>query len=205
MHSDEMKRRAYVLIEMLIVMGLIGLLLSVSVISLQAVWGNSGFRNQAQELVNLFQMAQEAAAQSDRRYAVILYFTDQMYILREFASTDLETIPDDEFRQLVENEAKRPEPTAAHIARAFKELLRTKLQKKGLLILANLEMLFVYNIELELLRIMAADENHILLLLPGRRMSGKIIMFPGLVEESSYMLPTNLIAENHLWELRENR
>lgn len=115
----------------------------------------------------------------------------------------LETIPDDEFRQLAEHEAKRPEPTAAHIARAFKELLRTKLQKKGLLILAHLEMLFVYNIELELLRIMAADENRILLLLPGRRMSGKIIMFPGLVEENSYMLPTNLIAENHLWELRE--
>ncbi len=31
----------------------------------------------------------------------------------------LDAIPDDEFRQLAENEAKRPEPTAAHVVRAF--------------------------------------------------------------------------------------
>jgi hypothetical protein len=113
----------------------------------------------------------------------------------------LDSIPDDEFRQLVENEAKRPEPTAAHVARAFETFLRTKLRGKGLVVLSSLEMLFAYHLELNLLRTMAADDDRILLLLPGRRMSGRIMMFPDL-NEGSYTLPNNLIADNHLWELR---
>ena len=40
-----------------------------------------------------------------------------------------------------------------------------------------------------------------LLLLPGRRSSGRIIMFHEM-DEGNYTLPTNLIAENHLWEIR---
>ncbi len=114
----------------------------------------------------------------------------------------LNTIPDNEFRQLVENEAKRPEPTAAHVAKAFEMFLRSRLLRKGLIVLSNLETLFAYNLELNLLRTMAADDDRILLLLPGRRSSGKIIMFPNL-DEGSYTLPTNLIADNHLWEVRE--
>jgi len=113
----------------------------------------------------------------------------------------LKAIPDDEFRHLVENEAKRPEPTAAHVAKAFEQFLRGKLNGKRLLVLANLEMLFAYHIELNLLRTMAADDDRVLLLLPGKRSGGRIVMFPGLTE-GTYMLPTNLIAENHLWELR---
>jgi hypothetical protein len=114
----------------------------------------------------------------------------------------LKSIPDDEFKDLVANEAKRPEPTAAHVAKAFEIFLRSKLRGKGLIVLANLEMLFAYHLELNLLRTMAADEDRILLLLPGQRRAGKIVMFPDL-QEGSYTLPTNLIAENHLWELRE--
>lgn len=114
----------------------------------------------------------------------------------------LKSIPDDEFRQLVENEAKRPEPTAAHVAKAFEMFLRSKLRRKGLVVLSNLEMLFAYHLELNLLRTMAGDEDRILLLLPGKRISGKLIMFPDL-DEGSYTLPTNLIAENHLWEVKE--
>ncbi|RJP35076.1 MAG: hypothetical protein C4527_01185 [Candidatus Omnitrophota bacterium] len=114
----------------------------------------------------------------------------------------LDSIPDGEFRDLVENEAKRPEPTATHVKKAFEIFLRSKLQKNGLVVLASMEMLFAYPMELNLLRSIAADEHKIVLLLPGRRSSGKIIMFPDL-EEGSYMLPTNLIAENHLWEIRD--
>jgi len=49
----------------------------------------------------------------------------------------LDAIPDDEFRQLAENEAKRPEPTAAHVAKAFERFLRAKLRGKGLVVLSN--------------------------------------------------------------------
>ena len=113
----------------------------------------------------------------------------------------LDAIPDDEFRQLVENEAKRPEPTAAHVAKAFERFLRANLTG-GVLVLSNLELLFAYSVELNLLRTMAADEDRILLLLPGRRSRDRIVMFHE-IEDSDYTLPTNLIADNHLWEVRE--
>jgi len=112
----------------------------------------------------------------------------------------LDTIPDEEFRELVENEAKRPEPTASHVAKAFEIYLRSKLQGKGLIVLSNIEMLFAYHLELNLLRTMATDGDRVLLLLPGHRSGGKIIMYPDS-GEGSYTLPTNLIAQDHLWEL----
>ena len=113
----------------------------------------------------------------------------------------LDTIPDDEFKALVENEAKRPEPTAAHVAQAFERFLRGQLRGKGVVVLASLEILFAYHLELNLLRTMAADADRVLLILPGRRDGGKVIMFPDW-PEGSYTLPTNLIADNNLWELR---
>ncbi len=112
----------------------------------------------------------------------------------------LYAIPDEEFRQLVEKEAKRPEPTAAHVAKAFETFLRSNLQGKGLIVLCNLEMLFAYHLELHLLRTMATDDDRVLLLLPGHRSSGKIIMYPES-DEWIYTLPINLIAQDHLWEL----
>jgi len=114
----------------------------------------------------------------------------------------LDSIPDDEFKLLVVNEAKRPEPTASHVLKAFELFLRSKLKGKGLVILIGLEMIFAYHLELNLLRTMAADDDRVLLLLPGRRTSGKVIMFPDM-PEGSYTLPVNLIAENHLWEISE--
>lgn len=114
----------------------------------------------------------------------------------------LDAIPDAEFHTLVEDEAKRPEPTAAHVARAFEVFLRKQLSGKILVILAHLELLFAYHVEFSLLRTLAADDTRILLLLPGKREAGQIIMFPGL-DTGSYSLPPTLIAENHLWELRE--
>lgn len=113
----------------------------------------------------------------------------------------LESIPDDEFKQLVENEAKRPEPTAKHVANAFDNFLRSNIRDNSLVILANLELIFAYNLELNILRTIAADENRILLLLPGKRNGNRIAMFPEWTE-NSFTLPTNLIAENHLWEIK---
>ena len=114
----------------------------------------------------------------------------------------LDEIPDEEFRTLVENEAKRPEPTAAHVAKAFERFLRSRIKGRGPIVLGHLEMLFAYHLELNLLRTIATDEDQIILLLPGRRQAGRVIMFPELTE-GSYTLPLNLIAENHMWEVTE--
>ena len=63
-------------------------------------------------------------------------------------------------------------------------------------------MLFAYNLELNLLRTMAVDEHRVLLLLPGQANGSRIAMFPSQ-EEASYTLPTNLVADNHMWEITE--
>jgi len=112
----------------------------------------------------------------------------------------LDAIPDEEFRNLAMDEAKRPEPTAAHVARAFEMFLRERLRESGLVVLNGLEMIFAYQVELSFLRTVAADDHRVLMLLAGRRSHGRIMMFPEL-DDTSYVLPTNLIADNHLWEL----
>jgi len=114
----------------------------------------------------------------------------------------LEAIPDDEFRTLAENEAKRPEPTTTHVHRAFEKFLRARLKESGLIILERLELLFAYNLELSLLRTMAADDYRIILLLPGIIRGNAVVLFPEL-EDTQFKLPSNLIAENHMWEIRE--
>ena len=110
-------------------------------------------------------------------------------------------------------EGKRPEPTAAHVARAFERFLRANLTGlpapgaarqagKGILVLSNLEMLFAYRIELNLLRTMAADEDRVLLLLPGRRSRGRIIITFHETDKDT-TLPTNPMAGNQLRRIRE--
>ncbi len=113
----------------------------------------------------------------------------------------LDAIPDDEFRKLVHDEAKRPEPTAAHVSNAFEQFIRSNLAGKGLSVLRDLELVLAYHLELNLLRTLAADRDRVLLLLPGRRERGGVILFPES-DCGSYTLPTNLIADNNLWELR---
>jgi hypothetical protein len=113
----------------------------------------------------------------------------------------LDAIPDEEFRNLVVNEARRPEPIAAYVAQAFETFLRMHFKENGLVVLESLEILFAYDSDLSLLRTLATDSHRILLLLPGKWEHGRVVMFPDQ-EDGEYTLPANLIAENHLWELR---
>ncbi|MCI0499193.1 MAG: type II secretion system GspH family protein [Planctomycetales bacterium] len=85
--------KAFVLVEMLMVIGLIALMAGAAMISFGAMWGNLRFKRQAEQLVAALQMAQNAAAESDRRYAVVLDFSEQAYVLREFETLDLQ-MPD---------------------------------------------------------------------------------------------------------------
>lgn len=114
----------------------------------------------------------------------------------------LDAIPDTEFRALVEREAKMPAPTAAHVLQAFETFLRDVLKHENFVILEYLEILFAYRCELSLLRTLPTDDKHVLLLLPGRRERDRIIMYPEQTD-AEFMLPSTLIAENHLWELKD--
>ena len=115
----------------------------------------------------------------------------------------LNAIPDDEFKELADNEPKKPEPTVQHVKQSFESFLRSGLGDHDVLVLSGLEMLFAYHIELNLLRTLATDDKRIILLLPGKRnRQGEVEMFAGLTDQV-YILPTNFIAENHMWELSD--
>ena len=109
---------------------------------------------------------------------------------------------DEQFRTLVNDEAKRPEPTRASIGSAFEAFIKEKLQTNKTLILKDLELVFIYNIDLSALRVLAADQHRIILLMPGKRVRDRIQMFPG--SDYDFSLPRNLIAENHIWEIQSN-
>jgi len=88
--------RALVLLEMLMVLIIIALMAGVVTVCLSGISTRTKFERQAYVFINILKMAQNAAAESDRRYAVILDFNEQAYTLRQFASLDLETIPPEE-------------------------------------------------------------------------------------------------------------
>jgi len=110
----------------------------------------------------------------------------------------LDAIPDTEFRRLVADEARHPEPVRAHVERAFGTFLRATLRGDGPLVLANLELLFPYVVDLGLLRTLATDADQVVLLLPGRLEGFRVTLFEEAAE-GGYALPANLIAANHLW------
>lgn len=91
-----------VLIEMLAVVALIALLTGVAMLSFGALWRGHQFQARAQRLVQTFQMAYEAAAQSDRRYAVILDRQQNRYILRQFYALDFSDPADQDSAILAE-------------------------------------------------------------------------------------------------------
>jgi hypothetical protein len=64
--------------------------------NLSGLLTRSTFRAQAQELVSTMQSAISAAAESNRRYGIIINIAEQSYTLREITSAELYEIPEEE-------------------------------------------------------------------------------------------------------------
>jgi hypothetical protein len=77
------------------------------------------------------------------------------------------------------------------------------LKDASLLALKNLEILFAYDLELNCLRIRAANKKHILMLLPGERVGDRIILFHEAPSNNHRTLPITMVPEDHIWELNE--
>lgn len=86
----------FVLVEMLMVVGLIGLMSGIAMLSFSSMWGNLRFKRQAEDLVNVFQMAYNSSVETSRRYAVVLDFAGQGFVLREYKSLDLAAMDPEE-------------------------------------------------------------------------------------------------------------
>ncbi|MCK5175340.1 MAG: prepilin-type N-terminal cleavage/methylation domain-containing protein [Planctomycetes bacterium] len=92
----------FTLIEMLVVIAIFSMIVALTSLALTGAAGKSAFRRQANEFIRVMTMAQNAAAESDRRYAVILNFDEQRYTMRqqfialEMSEVDLATVPYEE-------------------------------------------------------------------------------------------------------------
>ena len=121
------------------------------------------------------------------------------------SSSLLNQFTDEEFRRIVTDEAKRPEPTRKSIEDEFSAFVRRTLISNKLVVFKDLELLFAYGIDLNPFRTLATDDKRIILLLPGVKKGGVIYLFPEYQErfpsQKEIILPSNLIAEDHLWEL----
>jgi Tfp pilus assembly protein FimT len=86
-------RRGFVLAEIVMVIFIIGLFVAMAMVNITTVLGRNTFKSQANGLVSVLQMAAAKAAESSRRYEVIIDFPTQSYMLREITTGDLGVEP----------------------------------------------------------------------------------------------------------------
>ena len=115
----------------------------------------------------------------------------------------LDRIDDNELKRLVQTEASRSESVKDRLSKELDNLVAEKLDGGSFLALKNLEILFAYDLELNCLRIRATNQKHLLVLLPGEKIGDRITLFHEAPPHNHRTLPTNLVPENHLWELSE--
>ena len=86
----------FTLTELIVVILIISLFLLLAMMNLFGLLRENTFRAQVQEFASTMQMAASAAAESDRRYEVIIDLTEQNYVLREITSPDLSGVLEEE-------------------------------------------------------------------------------------------------------------
>jgi prepilin-type N-terminal cleavage/methylation domain-containing protein len=88
--------RAFTLAEFLVVLVVISLFIMLAQIHLFGLLRKNTFKAHVQDLLSTMQMAASAAAESDRRYEVIIDITEQGYLLRQITTPDLSQVLDEE-------------------------------------------------------------------------------------------------------------
>ncbi len=102
MHTDiadvefSRARIGFTLIELMVVVMMVMLLVLLPQMNLLPALARNRFRARAQKFVSVMQMAATSAAQSDRRYEVIVDLAEQMYTLREITNPDLSQVLEEE-------------------------------------------------------------------------------------------------------------
>jgi len=89
-------RCGFTMAELLVVLVVISLFVLVAQIHLFGLLRKNKFKAQIQQLVSTMQMAASAAAESDRRYEVIIDIAEQGYMLRQITTPDLSEVLEEE-------------------------------------------------------------------------------------------------------------
>lgn len=90
------RRGAFTLVELIVVMSFVALLVLLAQVNLFGVLRRHTFRAQVQDFVSTMRMAAAGAAESNRRYEVILDPVEQSYLLREITTSDLTDVLEEE-------------------------------------------------------------------------------------------------------------
>jgi type II secretory pathway pseudopilin PulG len=90
------RTRAFVLVEMIIVVSILALFVVMVQTHLFGTLRRSRFKANVQEFVSAMQMAVSSAAESSRRYEMIIDLSEQTFLLRQITSSDLSEILDEE-------------------------------------------------------------------------------------------------------------
>ena len=86
----------FTLTELIVVVLIISLLVLLAQMNLFGMLRKSTFKGQVQDFISTLQMAARAAAESNRRYEVVIDLTEQSYLLRQITSPDLSVILEEE-------------------------------------------------------------------------------------------------------------
>jgi len=87
---------AFTLVESMVVLVVASLIVSAALINLMSLIKTKTFQGQLQQFVSTMQMAAASAAQSDKKYEVIIDFAQQSYLLREITNPDLSVVLEEE-------------------------------------------------------------------------------------------------------------
>jgi len=98
----ENRVRGFTLTELIMVVLIISLFVLLAQVNFFPALRKNTFKAQVQDFVSTVQMAASAAAESDRRYEVIIDLTEQSYLLRQITSPDLSEVLEEEI--IVEND-----------------------------------------------------------------------------------------------------
>jgi hypothetical protein len=85
-----------VLTELIVVIMIVGMLTGLAMLSLGGVYSQKKFEQEAYTIVDILKKAYHASTETDRRYAVVFDFVEGVYVLRQFATLDLQTPSEDE-------------------------------------------------------------------------------------------------------------
>jgi type II secretory pathway pseudopilin PulG len=84
--SKRLLPRGAVLAEVIMVVFIISLFTAMAMINLSGALAKDSFKSRADKLVRLFQMAATSAAETGKRYEIIIDFTQYTYTLREITT-----------------------------------------------------------------------------------------------------------------------
>ena len=94
--SENHTKNGFTLAELLVVVVIFSLFALLAQVHLFRLLRKNTFKAQTQQLVSTMQMAATAAAESDRRYEVIIDLDEQKFLLREITTPDLTEVLEEE-------------------------------------------------------------------------------------------------------------